>query len=203
MLDVSQSILTKLAALVGRFRYDPAGSFRNWLRTLVKRAVLDLRTCPAPGLGGCPRVAAGLLSMSSCASVGSKGNGTFGGLRAVRQRGGHRLGTRANRAYCESQSVRTVPCRTDSFGRWIRRSHGCKLVVSILDCPESEAESGRRPLYGPIPWRRWLPAPRAVSLCCVGLLALGRLDSVGRIRAGVGRSDRVRPLPVLGLLGPG
>jgi RNA polymerase sigma factor (sigma-70 family) len=42
ILDVSQSVLTKLAVEMGRFRYDPAGSFRNWLRRLVERATLDL-----------------------------------------------------------------------------------------------------------------------------------------------------------------
>jgi hypothetical protein len=38
---------------------------------------------------------------------------------------------------------------------------------------------------------------------CVGLLALGGLDSIGRVRVGIGRLGQVRPLPVLGLSGPG
>ena len=42
----------------------------------------------------------------------------------------------------------------------VRRKPGCKLVVSVLDLPESEAGSKRRPLYGPIPWGWWLPASR-------------------------------------------
>ena len=37
---------------------------------------------------------------------------------------------------------------------------GCKLAVSVLDLPEPEAGSKRRPLYGPIPWSWWLPASR-------------------------------------------
>jgi hypothetical protein len=40
------------------------------------------------------------------------------------------------------------------------REPGCKLAVSVLDLPEPEAESRRRPLYGPIPWNWWLPASR-------------------------------------------
>jgi RNA polymerase sigma factor (sigma-70 family) len=42
ILDVSQAVLTKLSVQMGRFRYDTAGSFRNWLRRLVERAALDL-----------------------------------------------------------------------------------------------------------------------------------------------------------------
>ncbi len=42
ILDVSQAVLTKLLVQLGRFEYDPARSFRNWLRTLVERAALDL-----------------------------------------------------------------------------------------------------------------------------------------------------------------
>jgi hypothetical protein len=40
------------------------------------------------------------------------------------------------------------------------REPGCKLVVSVLDCPEPEAGPKHRPLYGPIPWSWWLPASR-------------------------------------------
>jgi hypothetical protein len=40
------------------------------------------------------------------------------------------------------------------------REPGCKLAVSVLDLPEPEAGPKRRPLYGPIPWSRWLPASR-------------------------------------------
>lgn len=42
ILDVSQAVLTKLLVQLGRFEYDPSRSFRNWLRTLVERAALDL-----------------------------------------------------------------------------------------------------------------------------------------------------------------
>jgi hypothetical protein len=40
------------------------------------------------------------------------------------------------------------------------REPGCKLAVSVLDLPEAETGSKRRPLYGPIPWSWWLPASR-------------------------------------------
>jgi hypothetical protein len=56
----------------------------------------------------------------------------------------------------------------------VEREPGCKLVVSVLDCPDREAGSGRRPLYGPIPWSWWLPASRlpgrslhVASVCCL------------------------------------
>ena len=42
----------------------------------------------------------------------------------------------------------------------VERAPGCKLAVSVLDLPEPEAGSKRRPLYGPIPWSWWLPASR-------------------------------------------
>jgi hypothetical protein len=42
----------------------------------------------------------------------------------------------------------------------VEREPGCKLVVSVLDLPDSEAGPKRRPLYGPIPWSWWLPASR-------------------------------------------
>jgi hypothetical protein len=40
------------------------------------------------------------------------------------------------------------------------REPGCKLTVSILNFPEPEAGSKRRPWYGPIPWSWWVPASR-------------------------------------------
>jgi hypothetical protein len=50
----------------------------------------------------------------------------------------------------------------------VEREPGCKVVVSILEFRVSE----RRPLYGPIPWRWWLPAsllpgrsPQVASVC--------------------------------------
>jgi hypothetical protein len=42
----------------------------------------------------------------------------------------------------------------------VEREPGCKLAVSVLDLPEPEGGPKRRPLYGPIPWRWWLPASR-------------------------------------------
>ncbi len=62
MLDASQAVLTKLAAQMGRFRYDPAGSFRNWLRTLVERAVLDLLSARGRAARGGSQRSAGMLS---------------------------------------------------------------------------------------------------------------------------------------------
>jgi RNA polymerase sigma factor (sigma-70 family) len=52
IFDVSQAVLTKLVVQLGRFQYDPAGSFRNWLRTLVERAALDLLSARARTVGG-------------------------------------------------------------------------------------------------------------------------------------------------------
>ncbi|WP_197490965.1 hypothetical protein [Planctomyces sp. SH-PL62] len=40
----------------------------------------------------------------------------------------------------------------------VEREPGCKLAVSVSDAPGSG--TARRPLYGPIPWRWWLPASR-------------------------------------------
>jgi RNA polymerase sigma factor (sigma-70 family) len=40
-LDVSQTVLTRLAQRLRRFEYDPARRFRGWLRSLVKSAALD------------------------------------------------------------------------------------------------------------------------------------------------------------------
>jgi hypothetical protein len=42
----------------------------------------------------------------------------------------------------------------------VAREPGCKLAVSVLDLPEPGDGSGRRPLFGPIPWAWWLPASR-------------------------------------------
>jgi hypothetical protein len=42
----------------------------------------------------------------------------------------------------------------------VSREPGCKAEVSVLDLPEPEAGSVRRPLYGPIPWSWWLTASR-------------------------------------------
>jgi RNA polymerase sigma factor (sigma-70 family) len=62
ILDVSQAVLTKLAVQMGRFQYDPAGSFRNWLRTLVERAALDLLSARGRALGGGTTQTAQMLS---------------------------------------------------------------------------------------------------------------------------------------------
>jgi hypothetical protein len=42
----------------------------------------------------------------------------------------------------------------------VERKPGCKPEVSVLNLPEPETGSERRPLYGPIPWSWWLPASR-------------------------------------------
>ena len=39
--DVTQNILLKLARQFGRFEYNPAKSFRNWLRTVSENALKD------------------------------------------------------------------------------------------------------------------------------------------------------------------
>ena len=39
--DVSQDVLVKLVDRMRGFRYDPAGSFRGWLRTLTRHAWAD------------------------------------------------------------------------------------------------------------------------------------------------------------------
>ena len=39
--DVTQAVLAKLAIQMRRFAYNPAQSFRGWLRTLVKNACRD------------------------------------------------------------------------------------------------------------------------------------------------------------------
>jgi RNA polymerase sigma-70 factor (ECF subfamily) len=41
ILDVSQTVLTRLARRLRRFKYDPSRRFRSWLRSLVRRAALD------------------------------------------------------------------------------------------------------------------------------------------------------------------
>ena len=57
--------------------------------------------------------------------------------------------TRGATLLLESGSISSLSIKT-----------GCKLAVSVLDLPEPEAGSKRRPLYGPIPWSWWLPASR-------------------------------------------
>jgi RNA polymerase sigma factor (sigma-70 family) len=39
--DVTQEVLVKLLAAIGKFRYDPARSFRAWLKTVTKHAWSD------------------------------------------------------------------------------------------------------------------------------------------------------------------
>jgi RNA polymerase sigma-70 factor (ECF subfamily) len=41
--DVAQMVLAKLAVQLRRFAYDPAQSFRGWLRTVVRNAYRDWR----------------------------------------------------------------------------------------------------------------------------------------------------------------
>jgi hypothetical protein len=88
----------------------------------------------------------------------------------------------------------------------VEREPGCKLAVSVLDLPEPEAGPKRRPLYGPIPWSWWLPASRLpgkslqVASVCWLLAGWGQSADFELV---LGRSGRVRPLPVLGLPAPG
>ena len=50
--DVTQAVLVKLAAKMGTFHYDPAGSFRAYLKTLVRYAWCDfLESRKQPGAG--------------------------------------------------------------------------------------------------------------------------------------------------------
>jgi len=50
--DVTQNVLLKLAEKMRDFRYDPAGSFRAWLKTLTHHAWSDyLEARRRPGLG--------------------------------------------------------------------------------------------------------------------------------------------------------
>ena len=88
----------------------------------------------------------------------------------------------------------------------VEREPGCKLAVSVLDRPGAGGRAGASAVVWSDPLELvapGLPAPGEVPPSCVGLLALGGLGPVGRFRAGVGRLGRVRPLPVLGLPGPG
>ena len=62
ILDVSQAVLTKLLVKLGRFRYDPAGSFRNWLRTLVERVALDFLAARGRIVGGGTEMSVAILS---------------------------------------------------------------------------------------------------------------------------------------------
>jgi RNA polymerase sigma-70 factor (ECF subfamily) len=50
--DVTQAVLVKLAAKMGTFHYDPGGSFRSYLKTLVRYAWCDfLEGRKRPGAG--------------------------------------------------------------------------------------------------------------------------------------------------------
>jgi RNA polymerase sigma factor (sigma-70 family) len=52
VLDVSQAVLTKLSVRLKQFEYDPSGSFRSWLRTLVERTVADVMGAAGRKAGG-------------------------------------------------------------------------------------------------------------------------------------------------------
>jgi RNA polymerase sigma-70 factor (ECF subfamily) len=65
--DVTQDILLELARQMGNFRYDPAGSFRAWLKTVAYRTwckFLDRRRQPGVGSGD-SAVAAQLESVAA------------------------------------------------------------------------------------------------------------------------------------------
>src|SRR5207253_8974782 len=52
--DVTQNVLTKMAAKLQSFVYDPARSFRGWLKTLTTHALSDFvadRRRPGQGSG--------------------------------------------------------------------------------------------------------------------------------------------------------
>jgi RNA polymerase sigma factor (sigma-70 family) len=52
VLDVSQAVLTKLSVRLKRFEYNPTGSFRSWLHTLVERTVADVMGSEGRKAGG-------------------------------------------------------------------------------------------------------------------------------------------------------
>jgi RNA polymerase sigma-70 factor (ECF subfamily) len=60
--DVTQNILLELARQMGDFRYDPAGSFRAWLKTVAYRAWCKFAQARRrPGLGSGDSAVASLL----------------------------------------------------------------------------------------------------------------------------------------------
>jgi RNA polymerase sigma-70 factor (ECF subfamily) len=60
--DVAQNILLELARQMSGFEYDPAGSFRGWLKTVTCRAWLKFAEARRrPGLGTGDSAVAGLL----------------------------------------------------------------------------------------------------------------------------------------------
>ena len=63
--------------------------------------------------------------------------------------------------------------------------------------------SGLEQLRRDVPWLEGVHEHLWRRLSSRGLLALGGLESIGRIRAGAGGLGRVRPLPFLGIPGPG
>jgi RNA polymerase sigma-70 factor (ECF subfamily) len=50
--DVAQVVMAKLLTVMKSFRYDPAGSFRAWLKTVSRRAWLDLHDTHIRASGG-------------------------------------------------------------------------------------------------------------------------------------------------------
>ena len=50
--DVSQLVLSKLLWRLSSFEYDPAGSFRGWLKKVVRRVWRDLRERQDRGISG-------------------------------------------------------------------------------------------------------------------------------------------------------
>lgn len=60
--DVTQNILLELARQMNGFRYDPAGSFRGWLKTVAHRAWCKfVEARRRPGLGSGDSAVAALL----------------------------------------------------------------------------------------------------------------------------------------------
>jgi RNA polymerase sigma-70 factor (ECF subfamily) len=62
VLDVSQAVLTKLSVQLRRFDYDPAQSFRGWLRTIVRNATKDALSARGRTAGSGSSDVMGLLS---------------------------------------------------------------------------------------------------------------------------------------------
>lgn len=90
-----------------------------------------------------------------------------------RQRNCWGLGAIANALRITSRSARRGLHSAEMAGLLaVEREPGCKLVVSVVNCPDPEAGSEHRPLYGPTPWSWWLAASllpgrslRVASVC--------------------------------------
>jgi RNA polymerase sigma factor (sigma-70 family) len=73
--DVTQNVLTKLANKMRHFQYDPARSFRAWLRTVTHHAWSDFTADLRPGVGG--GELAGLQTLEARADLAQRLNEEF------------------------------------------------------------------------------------------------------------------------------